>query len=267
MGASYTLSEVRRIVGVPLSLIRRFVSHGFVSPSRGARREYLFGFQDLVVLRMAKALADASVSNRRIGSSLKRLRKKLPDALPLTGLRITAVGSDVVVVERESQWRADDGQYLLALEVTGDGDALTFEQPPKAVHDWFAQAYALEELSPEDSMAYYERALEDDSCLAGAYANLGRLLHEAGRLREAEAVYNRGDKACDEDAVLLYNFALLREDQERWEDAIALYRRALGAEPGMEDAHYNLALLFHSQRREREAVRHFSAYRKLTAER
>src|SRR5688572_4573011 len=119
MAASYTLAQVERVLGLPASTVRRFIRDGFVSPARGARREYRFGFRDLVVLRMAKALADARLSSRRIGQSLRHLRRQLPDALPLTGLRITAVGSDVVVVERDSQWRADDGQYLLAFEVSG----------------------------------------------------------------------------------------------------------------------------------------------------
>ena len=72
-------------------------------------------------------------------------------------------------------------------------------------------------------------------------------------------------KACPNDPILLFNFALLKEDQEQWEDAIDLYHRALDADPAMGDAHYNLGILYHSLKRQRDAVRHFSAYRKLSA--
>ena len=72
--------------------------------------------------------------------------------------------------------------------------------------------------------------------------------------------------ACPEDPILLFNFALLKEDQQKHEDAIKLYRRALVKDPDMRDAHYNLGLLYQSLRRERDAVRHFSAYRKLAAD-
>jgi tetratricopeptide (TPR) repeat protein len=260
----YTIREVQRTVGLPLSVIRRFVSEGFVAPARGRRREYRFGFRDLVVLRMAKALAETQVSSRRIGRALRRLRNKLPTAMPLTGLRIAAVGSDVVVCERESQWRADDGQYLLAFDVSQDNGALTFRPSIQPAQDWFAQAFALEELSPAEAIAYYRKALEVDPCLAGAYANLGRMLHEVGRLDEAGRVYAQGDAACDEDAVLLYNFALLREDQRRPDEAARLYRRAIAADPSMGDAHYNLALLYQATGRAQDAVRHLSAYRKLS---
>jgi len=268
MQSTYTVQEAQKIVGVPLSAIRRFITNGFVSPTRGARREYRFSFRDLVVLRLAKGLADARVSQRRIGVSLKHLRKKLPEALPLTGLRIGAVGNDVIVMEGDAQWRADDGQYLLALEISEARGSLSFAQPTVSgeIADWFAHAFSLEEVDPSESMASYERAIEEDPCISAAYANLGRLMHESGRIEEAEAVYSRGVNACPEDPILLFNFALLKEDQQKHEDAIKLYRRALAKDPDMRDAHYNLGLLYQSLRRERDAVRHFSAYRKLVAD-
>ncbi len=264
MDGRYTLEEAHRTVGLPTPTIRRLIKDGFVSPARGARREYRFGFQDLVVLRMAKALSEAKLSSRRIGQSLRRLRKQLPDAIPIAGLRITAIGSDVVVVEREARWRVNDGQYLLAFEVSQDNGALLFQQAVKPTQDLFAQAFALEELSPAEAIAYYEKAIHEDPCLAGAYANLGRMLHEAGRLDEADDMYARGDASCDDDAILLYNYALLREDQHREDEAVQLYRRAIEADPGLADAYYNLALLYQAQGKGREALRHLSAYRKLT---
>jgi tetratricopeptide (TPR) repeat protein len=267
MGSAYTTRQVRQVVGIPLSAIRRFIDYGFVSPARGNRREYRFSFRDLVVLRTAKALADARLSQRRIAVSLKRLRKQLPETLPLTGLRITAVGSDVVVVEGISRWRADDGQYLLAFEVSGKHGAIAFAKPPAAqdMKDWFSHACSLEDVDPSASMASYEKAIDQDPCHAGAYANLGRLLHAAGRIDEAEAVYLKGEDACPEDPLLLFNFALLKEDREQWDEAIRLYKRALAGDSGMSDAHYNLGLLYQSLRRQRDAVRHFNAYRRLTS--
>lgn len=267
MASTYTLREAGTIVGIPLSAIRGFINNGFVSPSRGRRREYRFDFRDLVVLRMARGLADASLSQRRIAASLKRLRKQLPEELPLTGLRIAAVGSDVVVFDGLSRWRADDGQYLLSFEVSESTGDIAFAPAPTAeeLADWFAHAFSIEEADPQSSMASYQKAIDEDPCLAGAYANLGRLLHQAGRTAEAEAVYLAGEGACAADPILLFNFAVLREDQGQHEDAIRLYKQALAADPEMADAHCNLGLLYESLGHEREAVRHFSAYRKLNA--
>jgi DNA-binding transcriptional MerR regulator len=83
MQSTYTVQEAQKIVGVPLSAIRRFITNGFVSPTRGARREYRFSFRDLVVLRLAKGLADARVSQRRIGVSLKHLAQEVAGSVAL----------------------------------------------------------------------------------------------------------------------------------------------------------------------------------------
>lgn len=265
MQATYTVQQAQKILGIPVSSIRRLIGTGFVAPSRGVRRQYLFSFRDLVVLRMAKVLADAGVPARRMSAALRQLRQQLPESLPLTGLRIRAVGHDVIVEERGSQWRAEDGQYLLALDVSDTGGALSFELPgaEDAPVDWFAHAFSLEDDDTEAAIGSYRRAIENDPGHAGAYANLGRLLHEAGRIGDAQAVYRAGEEACPDDPILLFNFALLKEDQGLTNDAIELYHRALAADPTLCDAHYNLGLLYQLLRREREAVRHFSAYRKL----
>ena len=265
MRATYTVQQAQKILGIPVSSIRRLVGTGFVAPARGSRREYLFSFRDLVVLRMAKLLSDAGVTSRRMGSALRHLRHQLPESLPLTGLRIRAVGHDVIVEERGSQWRAEDGQYLLALDVSQAGGALYFDYPGGGSGgvDWFAHAFAMEEIDVEAAIVSYGKAIEQEPEQAGAYANLGRLLHETGRVEQALAIYLAGEKNCAEDPILMFNFALLNEDQGNREDAIAHYLRALAADPTLCDAHYNLGLLYHYLGREREAVRHFSAYRKL----
>lgn len=258
---AYRLQDVERIVGAPRSVIRAFIDNGVVRPAR-AGRGYAFSFQDLVVLRMAKELTAARLPARRITTALKSLRRNLPESLPLSGLRIAAVGSDVVVTEADAAWRATDGQYLLALEVTSVAGSLQIDNPDD--ERAFEQALELEETDPEAAMRLYRDAIRRDRCAGGAYVNLGRLLQQAGRLKEAESVYRQGRKACPEDALLLFNYALLKEDRAQWQEAIALYMEALTLAPDLSDAHYNLALLYQSLRLQRDALRHFNAYRKLT---
>jgi tetratricopeptide (TPR) repeat protein len=266
--SQYSVRQVRDIVGLSVPMLRRLVDAGFVTPARGKRREYRFGFQDLVVLRMAKALTDAQIPPRRISASLKRLRKQLPAEAPMTGLRIAALGNTVVVSDGAARWRADDGQYLLAFEIAGARGEITFVEPqPQPTSDiaWLEHALQIEAMDAAGAIAAYEKAVREDACRPGAYTNWGRLLHEAGRYDDAEAVYAKGISACPDDALLLFNFAVLREDQGRNDDAIAFYKRALAKDPRLYDAHYNLGLLYRSLDRAREAVRHLNAYRKLRA--
>ena len=113
---AYGVRDVEKLLGLPRSTIRALINAGFVSPGRGPRNAWQFSFQDLIVLRTAQALAAANVPHRRITRSLKELRNHLPGTMPLSGLRIGAVGDRVVVKEGGQQWNVDSGQYLLAFE-------------------------------------------------------------------------------------------------------------------------------------------------------
>jgi hypothetical protein len=101
----YSLREVGKLLGLSRSIVCGLIDAGFVSPTRGRRREYRFTFPDLVVLRAAQGLSDAKIPPARILRSLRRLRAQLPQQVPLAGLRIEAVGDAVVVSEGEAQWR------------------------------------------------------------------------------------------------------------------------------------------------------------------
>ena len=107
------MRDVERVLRLSRGTIRGLVIGGFVKPARGARREYRFSFQDLIVLRAASALIQAKVSRRRIRRSLEDLRKHLPEEAPLSGLSICAVGDRVVVREGKNHFQVDDGQYVL----------------------------------------------------------------------------------------------------------------------------------------------------------
>src|SRR5258708_20060587 len=131
----YGVREVERLLHLPRSTIKSLVNAGFVSPARGPRKSYLFSFRDLIVLRTAQALAAANVPPGRITKSLKQLRRHLPDAMPLSGLSIGAVGDRVVVSEGASRWQAQSGQYLLAFAGDPADRSLTALQrthPPAA---------------------------------------------------------------------------------------------------------------------------------------
>jgi tetratricopeptide (TPR) repeat protein len=232
----YGVREVQKLLRLPRSTIRALVDAGFVSPARGPRNAWLFSFQDLIVLRTAQALAAAKVPARRIARSMKELRRRLPQSMPLSGLSIGAEGDRVVVREGSGRWQADSGQYLLAFEGSpADGSLTVLERPA---------AEPVEELD-----GYIER---------------GCALHQAGQLANAEHAYREGLEACGEDAVLLYNLGVVLEDLERKSDAVAMYERALSADPVFADCHYNLALLYEGLGKPQQAIRHMAQYRRLT---
>lgn len=268
MTEGYSLREVGKLLGLSRSIVCGLIDAGFVSPTRGRRREYRFTFHDLVLLRAAQGLTEAKISSTRILRSLRRLRAQLPEQMPLSGLRIEAVGDAVVVSEGQAQWRPDDGQYVMRFQVESPGGRLAFMGPAQTrAHEeptgGFEQAVALEGSNPQKACDVYRRALDADPTHLGASINLGRLLHELGELREAEVVYRSGLAQGGTDATLLFNLAVLLEDLRRPGEAMKSYRAALKADADMADAHFNLARLCEAQGLRQEAVRHLSAFRKL----
>src|SRR5258708_1306776 len=208
----YGVHDVERLLRLPRNAVRAFVAAGFVKPARGARNTWLFSFQDLILLRTAQALADAQVPQRRITRSMKELRRLLPESMPLSGLSIGAVGDRVVVREGmrlrgwrrgavgdrggggegAGRWQAESGQYLLEFEGDPANDSLKVvrhETPAPTADDaeaWYGRGVAFEEANPEAAIEAYERTIAADPSRLDARINLGRLLHEAGRLVTAD---------------------------------------------------------------------------------
>jgi tetratricopeptide (TPR) repeat protein len=268
----YGVREVEKLLRLPRSTIRSLVKAGFVSPARGPRKTFLFSFQDLIVLRTAQALAAAKVPAKRITRSLKELRRHLPEAMPLSGLSIGAVGDRVVVKEGAGRWQADSGQYLLAFDGDpADGTLSVIERDGRAAavsaEDWFEKGLALEAGDSETAQEAYERAVAADPVHLNAHINLGRLLHESGRLADAERVYRNATAACGCDPVLLYNLGVLLEDMDRKNEAMEVYERALHRDPRLADCHYNLALLCEALNKPKQALRHMAQYRRLAGTR
>jgi tetratricopeptide (TPR) repeat protein len=265
----YSLRDVGKLLGLPRSIICGLIDAGFVAPARGRRREYRFSFQDLVVLRAAQALVEAKLPTTRILRSLRRLRTQIPAQIPLSGLRVEAVGDAVVVKEGAAQWQTHDGQYVLRFHVESPGGRLAFLDLPSpssslSDDDLFEQAIELEETNAVAACDLYRQAIAVNPAHAGAYTNLGRLLHVRKLLAESEAAYRQGLAACGRDPTLLFNLGILLEDLDRGSEAADMYRAALGESPDLPEAHYNLALLCEAAGLEQEAIRHLSAYRKLS---
>jgi tetratricopeptide (TPR) repeat protein len=269
---TFSVRDVERVLRLPQSTIRGLIKAGFVEPERGPRREYRFSFQDLIVLRAARALIDAKVSRRKINRALKDLRENLPETMPLSGLSISAVGDRVVVRDGKAHWQVDDGQYLLGLDVSMEGGKLRViersdEPAPVAAandEDWFAKAIQLEESNPAAALEAYERAVAIDKEDVSAWINWGRLLHEQGDTQGAERVYRRALELTEPDALLHFNFAVLLEDLQRIPDALEEYQHAIEEDPLLADGHYNLARLYEALGKEQHAIRHLGQYRRLT---
>ena len=272
---TYSVQDVERVLHLSRSSIRSLIDGGFVKPARGPRRELRFSFQDLIVLRAARALTLAKVSRRRITRALKDLRKSLPEEMPLSGLSIAAVGDQVVVREGQKRYQVDDGQYLLGLDVSLEAGELRVverkekeqQQPvaPEEPTDWFEEGLELEDTDPRAAQKAYEHAVSADPGNAAAWINWGRLVHESGKIREAERIYRRALDQCGADSLLMFNLGVVLEDLGKTGAAFDAYQAAINEDPNLADCHFNLARLYESMGRQQHAIRHLIQYRRLVA--
>lgn len=267
LAAPFSLKRVQEMLGLSRTTVTGLIAAGFVAPVRGPRNEHRFSFQDLMLLRTAFALQQARIPPRKILRSLARLKADLPAELPLTGLRISAVGANVAVRDRSVQWQADTGQLLMDFEVCERAGSVSFlelttpDKTPASV-DWFRRGEALEASDLPAAEVAYRRAIELDPLRAAAYLNLGAMLCEASRCDEAVELYERAVELIDE-PLIHFNRAIALEDQKRVAEAIAAYQRVLALDESLADAHFNLGVLLENVGDEKGALRHFNAYRRL----
>ncbi len=263
-------TEVSRLTAIPLHSLRAMVRGRLVAPKKGPRGTLRFSFNDLVLLRTARALIAAGISQRRVGEALRSLREQLPEDLPPRGLSVTATGGRVVVNEAGEKRDAVSGQLLLAFEVRIEGarvelidtvpqDPVTEAQDTEC-ENAFAAALQLEDMDVDAAIESYRACVARHSH-DGARANLGRLLHLQGRISEALEIYLQADPSNID---VLYNQAVALEDLGQTSAAIATYLRVLDIADDYTDAHHNVARLLQQVGKGRQALRHWNAYRKLT---
>jgi hypothetical protein len=283
--APYTLRQLQQMLGISQRVIAGLVREGFVTPARGPHNEYRFTFQDVVLMRTAHALQVADIPTRRILRSLRKLRETLPAELPLSGLRITAVGDRVAVRDGEAHWEPESGQLVMDFEIAqaaGGGVAVLGPATARAateaasvaldveaaleaqnVQALFERAQAWEKDDPVQAEAAYRAILELAPDHADAWLNLGAMMCDGGRCEEAVVLYESALRNCPDEALLCFNLAIALEDLGRHEEALVRYDQCLAQDPEFADAHFNAARLHQQLGHQQRALRHFNAYRRL----
>ena len=275
----YTSRDVARVLGLTVAQVRGFARDGFWTPppGRGVRSRLQFSFQDLVILRTAKALVAARIPTRRIRRALKKLRQQLPRGRSLAELRIVAEGDRIVVSDGYTAWNPESGQFNLDFAVSDlatraapiarrTAQAARAAEGDLDADDWYELGLEMEAVDPGEARDAYRRALELDAHHADAHVNLGRLLHEQGMIEEAERHYRLALRENPDHATAAFDLGIALEDLGRAGDAIEAYRAALVTDPRLADAHYNVARLYEKVGKKAAALRHLSIYRRLTVE-
>jgi tetratricopeptide (TPR) repeat protein len=269
------------MIGVSSGRLRAYLRAGVLSPERGEHGELRFSFQDLLLLRRAEGLVSQRIPPHRVRRALQKLRARLPEKSPLTGVQLGAEGSSVVVQEGNTRWQAESGQVLLSFDEPADAETevplapLTMlrARPPAPVagdvappspEEIYEIGCDIDETDPERAEASYRQVLMQAPEHADAHINLGRILHERGDLAAAEAHYRRALTIRQGDATALFNLGVVLEDQGRNSAALEAYAGAIEVDGRNADAHYNAARLYDLLGDYGAALRHLRICRELT---
>ena len=262
MDRPLSTAEVARLLGLDERRVRELVRSGLCRPARHGRR-YAFSFQDLVVLRAAKALLDAHVPAARIRRALAALARELPEGCSLSGLRIFADGRDVAVRDGGPRWQPATGQTLLEFEVDGLAElverssAARARAPLKARR---AQARRLRERRSGSRIAtpWLRRRL---SARARARPGARRRLREPRPALPRERRRPRGRAALSPRARAAApttrcctSISRSRSRTRRSRRCDRALQRALALDPEFADAHYNVAGLYEQARARRRCA-------------
>ena len=271
----YTAKSVARMSGLSIRQVRAYARAGFLESERSTQGEYLFSFQDLVLLKTAKSLLSARVAPSKILRALNRLKQQLPGDRPLTGVQLSAEGADVIVHDGETAWNPLSGQVCLDF---GNGSAVeqaeirtppTDTEPPESeesmsVNDWAALGVELEAAAPEHAREAYRRALELDPNHLETRARLGNLLHEEGEFESAEAHFRLALKIQPQYVTALFHLGVCLEDQGKTDEAVRIYEQTIQLDEACADAYHNIACLLEELGEADAALDYFKTYRKLT---
>ena len=109
-----------------------------------------------------------------------------------------------------------------------------------------------------EAAAIYRTVLERDPQSPAAHSNLGAILTHAGETGEAETHLSAALASSTPPVEAYMNMAMLREVQDRRDDAIAAYDTLIRLQPDLAPAHFQRALALLNQERFAEGWREYT---------
>ncbi|MBV8199273.1 MAG: tetratricopeptide repeat protein [Acidobacteria bacterium] len=244
----YSTREVAALLDMSEAQIRSCARAGFVAPQIGPRGELLFSFQDLVLLRTARALLAARIPRRRIRIALQNLHAQLPKGQPLTAVRISAQGHHVVARDGGEAWHPESGQTLLDFEVADLArEAGAFEPRRPAPPAGLAPIVPVpaagdrQDQRPRRPTAGSGSSPFPWAAASGAPPPTAAASGAAGPSLVSGSAASSGPPVSAADC---YELAVALEADDP-AAAEAAYRQALAIDPDLADAHLNLGRLLH----------------------
>jgi len=132
--AGYTTKRVLAITGVPYQTLNLWAKTGLIQPSiadaAGSGTERVYGFRDLVALKVAVALRSGGVTTKSLFRVIRFLQEHTDYESPLSEARLVVTASDVLLVRSNEE-------LISTLRKPGQSYFAFVVDLPKAVIDVF----------------------------------------------------------------------------------------------------------------------------------
>ena len=228
---AYSEDQITRHSELTVAQLRTLALYDVMRPI-----ERRFSYSDLAAARAVGRLRAAGATFPKIITAALALEQR---GLSLSGVRLTEAPWGELLQISEGALAQIDGQLLLPL----DGSNIDVDEA-------FARAEASEREGDLDSARrWYELAARLDLSDAVIPFNLGNVLDELGRPREAEIAYRQAIQRRPDLADAWFNLGVLQEKMGREAEALSSYEQAFAVEPDYADAMHNAALLLMRKRR------------------
>ena len=234
----YSEDQVAKLAGLGVEQLRTLALYDVLNPDESG-----LSYTDLVVARAAGRLSAEGATFPKVIAAALALEQR---GMSLSGVRLAEAPWGELVQVLEGGLAQADGQLLLPLEKGSDVDA----------DEVFARA---EEYEQEGDLEMAERLYDlaarldrDDPVIP---FNLGNVLDELGRGRDAEIAYRQALARDPNFPDAWFNLGVLQEKIGPEDEALKSYERAFAVEPSYADALHNAALLLMRKRQFSAAVK------------
>ena len=262
----HTFSDLNRILDISIVRLRRWMRVGLIQPVETQFQIPFFDFRQVAFVKQLHELIEDGASLSNIRKSVEQAKNLLPQGESLLE-QLTWVELDGRVLFRLRDELVDQtGQAYFDFEASSNNDATIFAKEVQGgIHDLCDEALTLEENGElEEAAQVYRRALQLTPDHPTLHYDLGNVLFRLQQTSESLDHFREAVRQDADFAMAWHNLGSVYAHLGAWGEAESPLRRALDLVPNYADSHFTLAEVLRQLGRPAEAVRHQSAYQKLS---
>jgi len=238
-----------------------------VSPANEDSGQPLYGFIDIVSLKVIPRLEHHGLEDNRIIELLEKVSERLSALEDHLADRVLTVFEDRIIVTQKNRFvDSRVGSVLLRLdlnEVIEESNRIFSRTgPERTSEEWFQEGlrYMATSGASEQALAAFQEVLKLEPNRAEAYANIGKIHHREHRLVDAERAFRMALLRDPYHPEAYYYLGRVMEDLNCLDEAIACYDKALEINPDLKSGYYRMGRACAKAQLWERALKHWNYY-------